>query len=75
MALSIGGRRDDIGRDQFVALGAATGLTERAVARVVDGLIRGIGAQLDALEGLPFDPRRRHKLRRAIAWRLAHLSR
>ncbi len=76
MALSIGGRRrDDIGRDQFVALGAATGLTERAVARALDGLIRGIGARLDALEGLPFDPRRRHKLRRAIAWRLARLSR
>jgi serine/threonine-protein kinase HipA len=76
MALTIGGRsREDIGRAQFLALGGALGLPERAVGRVLDQQVAAVIDWLPLLEALPFDGRRLHKLRKAIAWRVDRLGR
>lgn len=75
MALSIHGkRREDIGRDDFLALATATGIRERAAARVIDGLLAAVPLWLDRLGSLPFDARRTHKLRKAIEYRVRRLS-
>lgn len=75
MALPIAGkRREDIGRTQFLALGAAVGLRERAVHKLLDDLLARAEVWLDALDQLPFDPHRRRKLRRAVEYRRARLA-
>ncbi len=75
MALPIDGRRrEDIGRRQLLALGRHLGLPDKATERVLDELLRAVPSWLGDLERLPFDGRRLHKLRRAIAWRCERLS-
>ena len=75
MALSIAGKRsEDIGRADFISLGAAVGVRERAVARAIDALLDAAPAWLDQLDLLPFDRRRTHKLGRAIAYRMRRLA-
>jgi len=70
MALTIDGKRqDDIGRDSFLALGAAVGLPGRAVARVLDEQCAAVDGWIDELDELPFDDHTLHKLRRAVAYR------
>jgi len=76
MALAIDGRdREDIGRNSFLALGASAGLPTRVVERVVDEVLNRVPSWLDRLDELPYDERRVHKVRMAIAYRVARLSR
>lgn len=75
MALTINGRRrEDIGRDDFIALGKAVGLRARAVERAMDEIRERVDLWIDDLETLPFDLRRIHKLRRAIEYRRMRLA-
>jgi hypothetical protein len=75
MALTLNGRRrEDIGRADFVALGAAAGLRGRAVERALDELRARVELWIDGLASLPFDARRLHKLRRAIEYRRDRLG-
>ncbi|MEX2610465.1 MAG: HipA domain-containing protein [Gemmatimonadota bacterium] len=76
MALSLnGGRGEDIGREDFIALGAAAGLRARAVERALDELCERVDLWIDELPVLPFDQRRLHKLHRAIEYRRGRLWR
>ena len=76
MALPINGRhREDIGRADFLALGAVVGLRARAVERALDELSERIDAWIDDVSGLPFDPAVNGKLRRAIEYRRKRLRR
>jgi serine/threonine-protein kinase HipA len=76
MALSINGRtREDIGRDDFLALRKAVGLRARAVERAVDEIRERVDLWISDLDALPFDERRIHKLRRAIEYRRDRLAR
>lgn len=75
MALSIAGRvREDIGREQFLQLGAVAGLPAKAVDRVLDRLVASVPRWIDRLSELPFPARQRHKLRRAIEYRARRLA-
>jgi serine/threonine-protein kinase HipA len=74
MALSIGGKdREDIGRQDFLALGQRCGVPAKAVDRVLDDLLARAPAWLDRLDELPFDARRIHQLRKACGYRAARL--
>jgi len=74
MALPIHGRhREDIGRDDFLSLGATVGLRARAVERALDELCGRVDAWIDDLESLPFDVGILRKLRRAIDYRRERL--
>jgi hypothetical protein len=74
MALLIHGRqREDIGRADFLALGAAAGLRARAVERALDGLCERVDAWIDDLPRVPFDVALLRKLRRAIEVRRERL--
>jgi len=76
MALSLNGRRhEDIGREDFIALGAAVGIRARAVERALDELCESVDLWIGDLPTLPFDQRRIHKLRRAIEYRRGRLRR
>lgn len=77
MALPLNGkRREDIGRADFIDLGAAVGVRAPAVERTLDELDGHTDAWIDGLaEGLPFDPGVLRKLRRAIEYRRERLSR
>ncbi len=75
MALSVDGRRrEDIGRDHFLALGAAAGLRARAVERALDELCERADPWINDLGTLPFDERRLVKLRRAVEYRRRRLA-
>ncbi len=70
MALTINGRsREDIGRADFVTLGAGLGLPAKATMRLLDALVDAAPAWLARLDELPFHGRKVHKLRRAVAFR------
>ncbi len=74
MALTINGRgKEDIGRDDFLALGAAVDLRQRAVERVLTELCDGVDLWIDDLPALPFDDRKVGKLRRSIEYRRKRL--
>jgi serine/threonine-protein kinase HipA len=76
MALPIDGKRaDDIGRDSFLALGAAAHLPARAVARMLDDLCAAIDSWIDRLPELPFDQRQMNKLGRVVQFRRERLAR
>lgn len=67
MALAIHGRtREDITRTTMLAFADAIGVRERAAAAVLDRLVKTTSMWLDDLDALPFDDRRRHRLRRVI---------
>ncbi len=75
MALSINGRtRENIGRDDFVALGEAVGVRPRATRRAIAAIVDRSGGWIERLDELPFDERRVHRLRRAIEYRRARLA-
>jgi len=75
MALSLNGKsREDIGRRDFVDLGVVVGLRARAVERALDELCESTDYWIHGLEGLPFDPARLEKLRRAIEYRRRRLT-
>ena len=74
MALRISRRtRDDVGRTHMLSLAAAIGLRERAAAHLIDDIVERMPGWVDRLEELPFDPRRIHKFRRAVAHRRGRL--
>jgi serine/threonine-protein kinase HipA len=76
LALTLNGRqREDVGRTDFVALGAAVGVRAPAVERTLDELCERSYAWIDELDGLPFDRGVLVKLRRAIEYRRDRLSR
>jgi serine/threonine-protein kinase HipA len=76
MALELHAKsREDIGRDDFLALGAAAGLRAPAVERALDELVERTALWIDELESLPFDAGRLAKLRRAIEYRRRRLAR
>ena len=74
MALTIDGRRQDIGRRHFLAVADHVGLPRRAAERVLDQLLENVPTWSDELDRLPFDARRLHKLGRAIRWRCDRLA-
>lgn len=75
MALSINGRRrEDIGRADFLALGAAVGVSSRAVERALDELCGRVELWIDDVVDLPFDEGRLIKLRRSIEYRRRRLE-
>jgi serine/threonine-protein kinase HipA len=75
MALAVNGKtREDIGRTDFLTLGAVLGLPTRATARVLDELVDAAPRWLSRLEELPFAVRKVHKLRRAILFRRDRLG-
>lgn len=76
MALTLNGKqREDIGRGDFIALGAAVGVRAPAVERALDELCQGVSTWIDDLGELPFDPGILGKLRRAIEYRRDRLRR
>lgn len=75
MALTLNAKRkEDIGRQDFVALGAAVGVRAPAVERVLDELCERVGLWIDELTELPFDPGVLRKLHRAIEYRRRRLE-
>jgi serine/threonine-protein kinase HipA len=75
MALPLNGKsKEDIGREDFVALGATVGVRAPAVEHALDELTDGVGLWIDELAGLPFDPGLLRKLRRAIEYRRDRLG-
>ncbi len=74
-ALTLAGKnREDIGRADFVELGQACGVPEKATARVLDKLLKAAPEWMGRLEDLPFDAQKRNKLRRACAYRAQRLA-
>ena len=74
MALSLHGKnREDLGREDFVALGRAVGVRSRAVEAALDELIERVDLWINELATLPFDEGRRRKLRRAVEYRRERL--
>ncbi len=74
MALSISGKdREDIGRADFITLGAGCGIPAKAVVRVLDELLAATPSWLDALSELPFNARQVHKLEQACRYRARRL--
>jgi serine/threonine-protein kinase HipA len=75
MALAINGRRrEDIGLGDFLALGEAVGLPQRAVRRALAELRDRVELWIGDLGELPFDEGRLHKLRKAIEYRRTRLG-
>jgi serine/threonine-protein kinase HipA len=73
-ALSLNGKsREDIGRDDFIALGKSVRLRPPAVTRVLDELCERTELWIDGLSALPFEVGLLRKLRRAIEYRRARL--
>jgi serine/threonine-protein kinase HipA len=74
MALTICGKdREDIGRADFVELGAQCSVPPKAAVRVLDELLSALPHWLDRLDELPFDKRRLHKLKRTCLRRADRL--
>ncbi|MGH3443728.1 MAG: type II toxin-antitoxin system HipA family toxin [Nitriliruptorales bacterium] len=75
MALTVAGRdRGNITASSFLSLGEELGLPPRAVVRALDRLVAHVDEWIDDLDRLPFDQRRRHRLRRLILDRAHKLS-
>jgi serine/threonine-protein kinase HipA len=75
MALSINGkRRDDIGRRDFLELGAALELPERATSGVLDALAASVDRWIDDLDAVPFGERVVRKWKRAVQYRRRRLA-
>ena len=75
MALAINGRTaGDPTTADFVALGAAVRLPERAVRRVIREALERSEIWIPDLDQLPFSERRLHKLRRTIDYRRSMLK-
>jgi serine/threonine-protein kinase HipA len=74
MALTLNGKtKEDIGRADFVALGAGVGVRAPAVERALDELCDGVSLWIDEVAGLPFDSGLLRKLSRAIEYRRERL--
>jgi serine/threonine-protein kinase HipA len=70
MALSLGGRRSgDYGGRDFVALGSALSLPEKATRKLLKDQAERVDAWLPLLEELPFDTGKVHKLGRVVRYR------
>lgn len=75
MAMTINGKdREDIGRADFIALGEEVGVRRRAVESLLDALVMKLDPSAMRLEELPFDQRKVHKLRKAMAYRRGRLA-
>jgi serine/threonine-protein kinase HipA len=70
LALTLNGKqREDVGRNDFIALGSAVGVRAPAVERMLRELCERSDAWIGRLDTLPFDPGVLTKLRRAIEYR------
>lgn len=70
MALSLGGRTSgDFGGQEFVALGTALGLPEKATRRLLDEQVERVDRWLPLLDDLPFDSGQVRKLQRVVTHR------
>jgi len=75
MALTVNGsRKEDIGRKDFLELAASVGLRPRSVERRLDQLLDAVPLWVDDLDGLPFDGRTLHTLKRAVRYRKDRLA-
>ena len=75
MALRLNGKdRENIGRSDFLELGATVGLRTRAVESALDGICETVPDWIDGVRGLPFDKGLLEKLRRAIEYRRDRLA-
>lgn len=75
MALPVDERtRDDITRDNFVALGAHAGVTHRAIVKTLDRLCERVDLWIDDLDRIPLPERRIRELRRVIDGRRRQLA-
>jgi serine/threonine-protein kinase HipA len=75
LALSLGGKtREDVGRKDFLELGARVGVPAKATARVLDELLAAVPGWLGRLDELPFDEGRIHRLHKACAYRVRRLA-
>ena len=76
VALTLNGKgKEDIVREDFVALGRVVGVRAPAVERALDELCEGVSLWIDELAELPFDGGVLRKLRRAIEYRRDQLGR
>lgn len=76
MALTLNGKgKEDIVREDFVALGRTVGIRAPAVEHALDELCEAVALWIDELASLPFDPGLLRKLRRAIEYRRERLGR
>jgi serine/threonine-protein kinase HipA len=74
MAMSVCGRDDpDLGAEDFVALGQALNVPERAVRKVLADLAQRVEVWRPGLSELPFDRARTTKLRRVVDHRRRRL--
>jgi serine/threonine-protein kinase HipA len=75
MALTLNGRiKEDIGREDFIALGEAVGVRGAAVMHALDELCERADLWIGDLSRVPFGEGRVRKLRRAIEYRRRRLS-
>lgn len=75
LALTLNGkRREDVGREDFIALGERVGVRAPAVERALDELRERTALWMDELGSLPFDEGVQRKLRRAIEHRRERLG-
>lgn len=75
MALSIRGKnREDITRRDFLELGTACRVPEKATRTLLDRLLKAAPGWLERLDQLPFDKRKLHRLRRACVYRMERLA-
>jgi serine/threonine-protein kinase HipA len=74
LALSVNGRKRDLGGRDLVALGHTLGLPERAVRKAVDQVCASADLWLPNLDELPFGPGAVTKLRRVIDQRRRRLT-
>lgn len=75
MALTLNDKsREDIGRQDFIALGRAVGVRPRAVENALDELSERVELWIGDIANLPFDEGVLLKLRRAIEYRWRRLA-
>jgi len=74
LAMSVNGRRSDVGARDLLALGHELGLAEPAGRRVLRSTVGAVDAWLPLIDDMPYDLARRRKLTRVVAQRRSRLT-
>jgi serine/threonine-protein kinase HipA len=75
LALDVNGKtKEDVGREDFVAVAERCGVPAKAAGSALDAICEGTERWLPRLIELPFDRRRVHRLQRACAYRRDRLA-
>jgi len=75
MALALDDEQfDQFDRSRFVAFGARFGVAERATAKMLDRLVKGVGKWVGGVRGLPYDEATTSRMVATIMERAAALS-